>query len=106
MPYGRSGGYSRHRFSHAPYRFGSRVKDVIGDHKHHEATLVEPTEDKASYSVFAGSDDSCFLLPGTELCSSQRRDDNTVLATGAGLRFEAVGSWKYSIQVICFRHSL
>ena len=77
----------------------------MGDHRHYEATLVESTGDKSSYCMFLGTDDSCFLLPATELCDSDRRNDDTVLATGVGVRFEAVGSRKYSIWIIVFRYS-
>ena len=104
MPYGCNGGYSHHWFSRAPYKFASCVKDVLGDHRHYEVTLVKPIGDKALYNIFPGTDNSCFLLPATKLCDSDRRNYDTVLATGAGVRFEAVGSRKYSIRVIAFHY--
>src|SRR5579862_8884948 len=99
MPRGRNYGFKRNVRSGVPYGFARKVYETLGKSKHVEAQLTDSDGGAlSSFTYSAGCDDSCFVLPATELCSSGRRQSDNILSRGGGIRFEltATRNWARS----------
>src|SRR5579862_9986989 len=103
MARGRNHRFKRNvRFS-IPYGFACKVYETLGKSKHVDAQLTDSNGGVLSSFIYsAGCDDSCFVLPITELCSSIGCQLDTVLSHSGGIRFELTATQNWAIWVIVF----
>ena len=106
MPRGRNHGYKRDlRRGGVPYGFARKVYEVLGKSERAEAQLKSRGNGLASFSYDSGCDDSCIILPSTELVRSDSRPTFGVTSRGGGIRFEVTATRNWAIRIIGFHYS-
>ena len=100
---GRNHGFKRNVRSGIPYGFACKVYETLGKSKHIDAQLTDSNSGALSSFTYSTScNDSCFVLPITELCSLNGCTSDFVLSYSRDIWFELTMTWNWTIRVIVF----